>query len=80
VAFESEKHAFGHAQGTENAPARQQADLPRSQRFGRGFLNAIVVKNKPVQHASILSRGAVVAGRTDHRAFRGLPFSLEHET
>jgi hypothetical protein len=57
MAFESEKHAFGHAQGTENAPARQQADLPRRQRFGRGFLNAIVVKNEPVQHVPILSRG-----------------------
>jgi hypothetical protein len=31
--------------------------LPRSQRFGRGFLNAIVVKNEPVQHVPILSRG-----------------------
>jgi len=58
MAFESEEHALGHAQRAENAPARQQADLPRGQCFGRGFLNAIVVKDKPVQHVPILSRGA----------------------
>ena len=57
VALEGEEHPIGNAQRAENAPARQQADLPRRQRFGRCFLNAIVVKNKPVQHVPILSRG-----------------------
>jgi hypothetical protein len=41
--------------------------LPRSQCFRGSFLNAIVVKNKPVQHVPILSRGAMRPGRTDHR-------------
>jgi len=79
VAFESEKHAFGHAQGTENAPARQQADLPRSQRFGRGFLNAIVVKiNLCSTPLFYRARSGGPVGQTI-APFVVCHFSLEHE-
>jgi hypothetical protein len=58
MAFEGEEHAIGHSQGAENSPPGEQTHLAGGKHGFGGFMNAVVVKDETVEHATILSRGA----------------------
>jgi hypothetical protein len=55
VAVEGEQDAIGDANGGEDAPAGEEADLAgRKARFG-SFANAVIVKYETVQHENYFS-------------------------
>jgi hypothetical protein len=73
MALESKRHAIGHPQGAENSPPGEQTHLARSQHRLGSSANTVIVKNKTVEHHTILScRGKRLAFgvMTAPRAFR----------
>ena len=57
MALEGEQHAIGHPQGAENSPPGEQTYLAGSQYRIGCVADAVIVKDKTVEHPTILSRG-----------------------
>ena len=51
MAFEGEQDAIGHPQSAEDPPSGKQPDLARSEDRVGNFADAVIVKNKTVEHA-----------------------------
>jgi hypothetical protein len=52
VALEGKKHAAGHADGAEDAPAREQPNLSRREQLIGGIPDFFIVENETVHRTS----------------------------